>query len=65
MNEFTLAEQTVLYTIDSLRNDDHIITRAEIEAIADVATLQTLIDTLDVAFDEKGVLIYAPYPRLG
>ena len=63
MNTFTAPEQTVLYQIDNLRSDEHTPTRAEVEATADVATLQQLVDKCDVAFDASGNLAYAPYPR--
>lgn len=63
MNTFTAPEQTVLYQIDSLRSDKHVPTRAEVEAVADTATLQSLVDKADVAFDASGNLAYAVYPR--
>jgi hypothetical protein len=63
---FTEAEKAVLYAIDSLRSDDHAPTRAEIEAIVDKNVLATLVEQLDVLFDEvDGSLVYAPYPRRG
>jgi hypothetical protein len=63
MNFFTSPQETVLFHINKLRENDHTPTRAEIEEVVDKAVLIAMEYRGDVAFDTSGNLTYAPYPR--
>jgi len=63
MNFFTSPQETVLFHINELRENDHTPTRAEIEEKVDTAVLVAMEYRGDVAFDGNGNLAYAPCPR--
>jgi hypothetical protein len=62
---FTEAEKSALYAINELRDGERAPTRQEIEGVVGNSVLVSLEGELDVAFDENGDLVYAPYPRRG